>query len=193
MATLGHSWRHLVTLGHSFLAVRSRTWPYLVTLGRAWQAVDRGVTWPTVGHTWPHLTKHFDQPWARLTQDAHQLLWRMCVVRCTCRYNYGTTENMVWEGPSVSNNYTAKLSSGPATVTISVASARGDIAERNVDTILLTQNASDIAMRLAAESRPLQLDGLIGTQEGEVFAKIESNSDLAMNITLPLTANKSPL
>jgi hypothetical protein len=100
---------------------------------------------------------------------------------------------MVWEGPSVSNNYTAKLSSGPATVTISVASARGDIAERNVDTILLTQNASDIAMRLAAESRPLQLDGLIGTQEGEVFAKIESNSDLAMNITLPLTANKSPL
>eukprot|EP01043_Picozoa_sp_COSAG02_P088053 COSAG02_NODE_25227_length_665_cov_0.955830_1_plen_120_part_01 len=110
-----------------------------------------------------------------------------------CRYNYGTTENMVWEGPSLSGNYTMPLQQGPATVTLTVANAQGDITARNVDTLLLTMNASDIAMRLAGKSRPLQLDGLIGTQEGEVFAKLESHEDQEMNITLPLTSSRSPL
>ena len=50
-------------------------------------------------------------------------------------------------------------------------------------------------MRLgpSGKSRPLQLDGLIGTQEGEVFAQIESHEDTQMNITLPLTSSRSPL
>ena len=42
-------------------------------------------------------------------------------------------------------------------MTITVADAHGDITERNVDTIVLTQNTSDIVMRLSAESRPLQV------------------------------------
>jgi hypothetical protein len=109
-----------------------------------------------------------------------------------CRWNYGSTENMVWEGPSKSSNYTAHLHSGPATILLSVAYVEGDIAERNVDTLLLTQNRSDITMRLEAESRPLQIDGLIGTQEGEVFAMVENHADVQMNLTLPLTSDKSP-
>ena len=110
-----------------------------------------------------------------------------------CRYNYGTTENMVWEGPSVSSNYTAMLSAGSAEITLTVSSVAGDITVRNIDTVLLTQNSSDITMRLSAASRPLQLDGLIGTQEGEVFAKLESHEDSPMNVTLPLTSSRSPL
>jgi hypothetical protein len=94
-----------------------------------------------------------------------------------CRYSYGTTENMVWEGPSMSNNYTAPLKKGAATIVLSVADARGEITERNIDTLVLTMNTSDILMRLGPDgkSRPLQLDGLIGTQAGEVFAQIESH------------------
>ena len=117
----------------------------------------------------------------------------LAMLSAECRYNYGTTENMVWEGPSLSGNYTLSLQQGLATITLTVADAHGDITERNIDTLLLTMNTSDIAMRLAGKSRPLQLDGLIGTQEGEVFAKMESHEDQEMNITLPLTSSRSPL
>jgi hypothetical protein len=117
----------------------------------------------------------------------------LAMLDAECRYNYGTTENMVWEGPSLSGNYTMSLQQGHATVTLTVAEAQGDITVRNVDTLLLTMNTSDIRMRLAGKSRPLQLDGLIGTQEGEVFAKLESHEDQEMNLTLPLTSSRSPL
>lgn len=119
----------------------------------------------------------------------------LAMLDAECRYNYGTTENMVWEGPSPSGNYSAALQKGPATIVLTVADAAGDITERNVDTLLLTMNTSDILMRLgpSGKSRPLQLDGLIGTQEGEVFAQIESHEDRQMNITLPLTSSRSPL
>jgi hypothetical protein len=49
---------------------------------------------------------------------------------------------MVWEGPTVSSNYTAILKKGPATIIITVADAQGDITERNIDTLLLTMNTS---------------------------------------------------
>jgi hypothetical protein len=122
-----------------------------------------------------------------------QRMGGLAMLSAECRYNYGTTENMVWEGPSTSSNYTAELVAGDAEITLTVASVAGDITERNIDTLLLTPNSSDIAMRLSAASRPLQLDGLIGTQEGEVFAKVESHEDTPMNITLPLTSSRSPL
>ena len=54
-------------------------------------------------------------------------------------------------GPSYCNNYTAALRQGPATIIITVADAQGDITERNVDTVLLTTNTSDIVMRLGGE------------------------------------------
>lgn len=117
----------------------------------------------------------------------------LAMLSAECRYNYGTTENMVWEGPSISGNYTMALQQGAATITLTTADAQGDITERNLDTLLLTMNTSDIAMRLAGKSRPLQLDGLIGTQQGEVFAKMESHEDREMNVTLPLTSSRSPL
>lgn len=55
-----------------------------------------------------------------------------------CRWNYGSTENMVWEGPSKTGNYTAILSPGLTTITITAAIVDGEIAERNIDTIVMT-------------------------------------------------------
>eukprot|EP00041_Stephanoeca_diplocostata_P032483 m.1041146 g.1041146 ORF g.1041146 m.1041146 type:complete len:1572 (-) comp24157_c0_seq4:1290-6005(-) len=110
-----------------------------------------------------------------------------------CRRNYGTSENMVWEGV----HDTVGLSQGSATVSLTVVTGRDGeyhpVTERNVDTVVLTSNTSDLLLRLNATSRPLNLDGLIGTQHGEVLAKLESLADTAMSVTLPRTYSRSPL
>ena len=84
-----------------------------------------------------------------------------------CRWIYSATENMVWEGTTDTVNLTA----GAAPLVLTVVGADGSakpadsvglrgsrwgaeapdgalIAERNVDSVLLTPNSSDVAFRM---------------------------------------------
>ena len=79
-------------------------------------------------------------------------------------------------------------------------SAAGDlITERNVDAILLHPNQTDIAFRMNTTYMPncdgngLVFDSLVATQEGEVFARVTSKSELPMAFGFPRTFNRSPL
>jgi hypothetical protein len=101
-----------------------------------------------------------------------------------CKWPWGATENMVWQGaPSVD------LKAQTYTLTLSVAAAGGPqgpaaalVADRNVDTVLFTPNASDLATRMQWESTVLPFDGLL-SQAGEVFFNVTAlGSDYNLSI-----------
>jgi hypothetical protein len=95
-----------------------------------------------------------------------------------CVWEYGSTENMLWEGV----NATAELAAGPAEIvllidnttsaatrpsTVKVDGGTADAA-RNLDALLLTLNSTDITSRATAFETgflSLPLDGLL-TQAG---------------------------
>eukprot|EP00937_MAST-01D_sp_MAST-1D-sp2_P004985 g4985.t1 len=110
-----------------------------------------------------------------------------------CRWPYGATENVVWEGVGV----TANLAAGPATVTLradaaGAAKSAAPLTSRNVDAVLLTPNASDVAMRLEHEGQMLALDGLL-TQAGEVFARVHNyGAEALAPLVFPFTYSHSP-
>ena len=63
-------------------------------------------------------------------------------------------------------------------ITIDVANTSsvkgGLLADRNLDVVLLTNNLTDITMRMANEQQ-LALDGLL-SQHGEVYIKVTSST-----------------
>ena len=159
--------------------------------------------------------------WYYNTRRVHD--WSQCRPGLVgeCRWSFGATENMVWEG--VNNTVALKRGSVKVTLTIvdigggeaseapcsgracSAAGDRwgvrtdgGDITERNVDALLFHPNSSDIATRLDGLAFPsagngLLLDSLIASQAGEVFARLDSSADAPFNFTFPRTWDRSPL
>ena len=116
-----------------------------------------------------------------------------------CSWTYGSVENNLWEGVNTS----VQLSQGPATITLTIdksttanstasteARDGGTLdADRNVDTILLTTNATDVMSRaLFYESGGLSvpLDGLL-TQAGEVYFKFSNLGSEPLSMTIPYT------
>jgi hypothetical protein len=101
-----------------------------------------------------------------------------------CAWPYGATENMVWEGV----NETVALAAGAAevsfTATGNASCAACLFANRNIDLVMLSPNASDLALRMATETKILPLDGLL-SQAGEVFVKL-TNHDAENNVTVPV-------
>jgi hypothetical protein len=107
-----------------------------------------------------------------------------------CRWPYGATENVVWEGTNVH----ATLAAGAATVTLVVDNSTLGVhptASRNIDLVMLTPNASDVALRLTAEKIMLPLDGLL-SQAGEVFARFRNYGATNLSMTLPYSYMHSP-
>jgi hypothetical protein len=101
-----------------------------------------------------------------------------------CAWPWGATENMVWEMGS------GQLEEGPAImhftpVRDSQYCCWGDI---NVDAVLLSPNASDIAQRLNdTKTRDLPFDGMF-SQLGEVFFQIKNlNTSHNLTVGVPLT------
>lgn len=103
-------------------------------------------------------------------------------LQAECLWPYGATENIVWEGIGA----TVKLAPGEYSVTISGLNAPSPsqssssnststsnydndndndderlFCQRNIDTILLMPNATDISMRMEQEGPMLPLDGLL--------------------------------
>jgi hypothetical protein len=96
-----------------------------------------------------------------------------------CHWTWGATENWVWEYSPVS------LSAGSATFEISVSNTTSKpgmapLADRNIDTIMLTTNLTDIKMR-AINEQGMPLDGT-HTQYKEVFAKVTNHGSDDMDL-----------
>ena len=91
--------------------------------------------------------------------------------------------------------YTLRLTAIGADNNVEGGAPPGLFADRNVDAILFTPNASDLAMRLQYESTLLPFDGLIASQAGEVFFKLTSTSAAAggtgYNLSIPRVVGHS--
>lgn len=102
------------------------------------------------------------------------------------RPSWGTGEQMAWEGADAR----VILKEGKATVGLRADSQEGLIADRNVDLVLLTPNAEDVAERLEKE-RYLPLDGLL-TQEGDLELTVVNLGDQPLKVTIPPAREHSP-
>ena len=115
-----------------------------------------------------------------------------------CAFAYGSNEDMLWEGIGA----TARLSAGPATLTLTIGNgtqASSDAnttaidggtgqADRNIDLLLLTPNASDVLSRATAFENgglSLPLDGLLN-QAGETYFRFTNrDSSRTLDLTIP--------
>jgi hypothetical protein len=110
-----------------------------------------------------------------------------------CSWGYGATENMVWEGQGTQ----CSLVKGDAIVTLMIdnttLSAENPMADRNIDTLMITTNATDIQSRYTSFETghtSLPLDGLL-SQAGEVYAKISSRNDSQVQLVVPYSQYNS--
>ena len=98
-----------------------------------------------------------------------------------CHWTWGATEGWVWE------YYPASLAAGSVALTIDVANTSsvkgGLLGDRNLDVVLLTNNLTDISMRMLNEQQ-LALDGLL-SQHGEVFVKVANHGPKGMRLVVP--------
>jgi hypothetical protein len=102
-----------------------------------------------------------------------------------CRYAWGGTENHVWQGL----NNRVSLAAGPATVSLIVdrTITPSNSAERHVDIVVLTQNMSDVELRLqhGGMRGNMPFDGWL-TQEGDVFFRVVNNqTSVPMQLVVP--------
>ena len=105
-----------------------------------------------------------------------------------CAWPWGATENMVWQIESAD-----RLEKGPAVIhftplrpdSLKGYCCWGDI---NIDAVMLSPNASDIAQRLNdSKTKDLPFDGMF-SQRGEVFFQITNlNTTHALTVGVPLT------
>lgn len=102
------------------------------------------------------------------------------------QWSWGAVENVVWEGHDAAVN----LQAGTAVVTLTAQRQPGDAARRNVDLLLLTPHAEEVAMRLEKENY-LPLDGLL-TQEGDVYLRLHNQSTGNLILTIPPCTEHSP-
>ena len=116
-----------------------------------------------------------------------------------CMWNYGASENMLYEGAgnSTIGHPPAQLDVGPATITLSLdgvysASDLLHRADRNLDLVMLTSNLTDMQKRVANDTQgPLSLDGLI-SQHGELFMRAKNTGDRDLTLVVPQTTASSP-
>jgi hypothetical protein len=102
-------------------------------------------------------------------------------------WSWGAVENIVWEG----HDAAADLKAGEATVTLTAQPQEGDAARRNVDCLLLTPHADDVALRIEKENY-LPLDGLL-TKAGDVHLRLSVPSDgSATTLQIPAGVEHSP-
>ena len=105
-------------------------------------------------------------------------------LQAECLWNYGSTENNVWEGAGVGAE--VNLTAGALSLRLlSDGSTAGSVdapqANRNIDVVVLHPNQTDIQGRMLhyeAGAEQLALDGLLG-QDGEVFARFNCSPDAA--------------
>ncbi len=81
-------------------------------------------------------------------------------------WSWGAGENVVWEG----HDAFVQLEKGEATIRLVAGPQTGDAARRNVDLVMLTRDAEQVAQRIEKE-RYLPLDGML-TQEGDLFLRL---------------------
>jgi hypothetical protein len=102
-------------------------------------------------------------------------------------WSWGAVENLVWEG----HDAAVDLAVGPARLTLVATKQSEPAAKRNVDLVLLTRDAADVAARIEKESY-LPLDGLL-TQAGDVFLKLHNAADgTSMTLTAAPSTEHSP-
>ena len=105
-----------------------------------------------------------------------------------CKWTWGATEGWVWE------YYPAQLGAGEVSIELTMsnataAGATGPLADRSLDAVLLTNNLTDIKMRMANEQQ-LALDGLL-SQHDEVFVKVTNKGSAPMRLDVPYEAYHS--
>lgn len=83
-------------------------------------------------------------------------------------WSWGATENIVWEG----HDAFADLQPGTATLTLIASPQPEPAARRNVDLIMLTTDAAQVADRIEKENY-LPLDGML-TQSGDVWVRVKN-------------------
>eukprot|EP01052_Picozoa_sp_SAG31_P009594 SAG31_NODE_507_length_14746_cov_5.682119_7_plen_638_part_00 len=116
-----------------------------------------------------------------------------------CMWNYGASENMLYEGVGNSSvgHPPAQLDVGPATITISLDGVYSTFdllhrADRNLDLVMLTSNLTDLQKRVANDTQgPLSLDGLI-SQHGELFMRAKNTGVRDLTLVVPQTTASSP-
>ena len=116
-----------------------------------------------------------------------------------CMWNYGASENMLYEGTgnSTVGHPPAQLDAGPATITVSMDGvySADDLlhrADRNLDLVMLTSNLTDVKKRVVNDTQgPLSLDGLI-SQHGELFMRAKNTGERDLTLVIPHTTASSP-
>jgi hypothetical protein len=86
---------------------------------------------------------------------------------------WGAVENIVWEG----HDAAVDLDAGPARLVLVAGEQPDPAARRNVDLVMLTTDAADVARRIEKEHY-LPLDGLL-TQAGDVFLRVHARKESA--------------
>jgi hypothetical protein len=95
-------------------------------------------------------------------------------------WSWGAAENVVWEG----HDAYAQLEPGPARITLTAGRQPSPRARRNVDLVMLTQDAAQVRQRIEKEGY-LPLDGML-TQAGDVWVRLVNRPDgSAMTLTIP--------
>lgn len=102
------------------------------------------------------------------------------------KWSWGATENVVWEG----HDAFVTLRPGPATVTLLAGKQPEPAAKRNVDLLLLTRDAEEVAERIEKE-RYLPLDGLL-TQQGDVYLRAVNRGPEAVVLSAKNGTEHSP-
>jgi hypothetical protein len=118
-------------------------------------------------------------------------------MQAECWWPYGSTEQVVWEGVGTSlalaaGKYVATLTSSDETGhDYSADPGMLAFADRNLDVLVLTKNATDVESRLKWGPLVLPLDGML-SQGGEVFFKVtNTNTTLQLNLSLPFVLGHS--
>ena len=93
------------------------------------------------------------------------------------KWSWGAGESVVWEG----HDAAADLMPGRAIVRLIAEKQPEPAAKRNVDLVMLTTRADEVAERIEKESY-LPLDGML-TQSGDIFLKVTNQSAQSLSIT----------
>ncbi len=101
-------------------------------------------------------------------------------------WSWGACENMVWEG----HDAFAELQPGTATLTLVADAQPEPAARRNVDLVLLTTDAAQVAERIQKDDH-LPLDGML-TQSGDVWVRVKNKGSAPLTFQSGLAANRGP-